>query len=145
MNETLQNKHLLHARIQTGILALILVIASIGIVRISATTKKVNDLVDKSGAFLDEIDTVKLSSAVDSLSGAADSISDASEKLKTIDVDHVNDAVVAFTGAAEAVQELDVDHINSLISSLSTVTGALESVVVTLQNAVAAIQGLFSR
>ena len=145
MNESLQNKQLLHARIQTAILAFILVIATFGAVKVSSTTNKVNDLVDKSGKFLDEVDTKQLSGAVDSLSGAADSFSEAAEKIKAVDVDQVNSAVTAFTGAAEAVQELDVDHINSLISSLSTVTGALESVVITLQNAVSALQGLFSR
>lgn len=125
MNEEMreyQQLQLRQMRLQTTILALILVVCLVtGLFmtfQISGVVKKV-DAIDLTG-LQEVLDPSELQEAVTAMKAAADALGDA-------DMDAVNDGIRSLSDAADKLSSLDVERINSLINSLNTVAGKMES------------------
>lgn len=116
MNEEMREMHRLqlrHMRIQTAILAVILVVC---LVSAFFLTTRVSGMVRQ----VESIHPESLAEAVDSMKLAA-------EALGNADMDAVNDGIRALSEAADHLSDLDVDRINSLIGSLNSVAGQMEA------------------
>ncbi len=129
-----KNSLLLWMKIQTGLLAAVLVLLlAVGIfAAIQVNTmmqlfrgvdvEKVNSIilsVQNTAAQLENVDMDTINKAVDSLKGAA-------ENLAAADIDAVNDGIAALTDAARNLQELDIEEMNALIQSLEATAQQME-------------------
>lgn len=171
MNEELmikyQKKELLHSRIQTCILGLVLLIV-IGALIVTAaeirslksTLGKVEnnitstlDNIDLEDLDISGFDMDSINQAIDSLTEAADTLSamdivslndtvaslkSAADTLGGIDIATMNSAIASLEDAADTLKGIDVDSLNALVTSLETVASKLE-------NTVNSFTGLFSR
>ena len=144
-------------RIQTVLLAAILII--LVIVGIAAATqfrtiKSCIDLIEKD---IQAIDTDALNDAVTAFTEAANTIE---QNMQTVDMDVLNKAVEAFTDAANQFNKIDMDTFNDTVSALesaaaqlgnvdvdtlNSLVASLEDVAERLQNAVNSVSGFFGR
>lgn len=171
MNEELmvkyQKKELLHSRIQTCMLGLVLLIV-IGAVIVTALEVRslksaLNRVESNITATLDDInleeldisgfDMESINQAIDSLTEAADTLSamdivslndtvtslkSAADTLGGIDIETMNSAIASLQDAADTLKGIDVESLNALVTSLETVASKLE-------NTVNSFTGIFSR
>ena len=118
-------------KIQTAMLAVLLVLLAVGgifaAVQVNRAMQLVNAVdmnrVNTVVASLQEIaadlDMENVGKTVEALQGAAKGLAD-------LDMDAVNDGIQALTEAAENLQSLDVEQLNDLIASLEQTAAQME-------------------
>ena len=129
-----KNSLLLWMKIQTGLLAAVLVLLlAVGIfAAIQVNTmmqlfrgvdvEKVNSIilsVQNTAAQLEDLDSKTINEAIDSLKGAAENLAEA-------DISAVNEGILALTEAAKKLQELDIEELNELVKSLEATVQQME-------------------
>lgn len=118
-------------RIQTALIACILIFLIILGVAAAAKVRSMQTCIDLIERNMETVD-------MEALNDAVDAFTDAANQFNKIDMDEFNNTVAALDGAAEGLQEVDVESLNALVSSLETVAAKL-------QNTVNAISGFFGR
>ena len=118
-------------KLQTAILALILVAVLTAVVILTVRFSAIQKCVDLIGEKVEEIDVGEITDAVRAFTEAAD-------KVAEVDTGELNEAVSSLQSAAENLSGVDVDSLNKLVS-------ALEGVAEKLEGAVNAISSIFGK
>lgn len=126
-----QTRQLNMMKIQTILIACILIIVVVVGVALVSQFKNIQDCIGMIEQNMQTIDT-------DALNGAVDAFTDAANQFNKIDMDEFNDTVSALDAAAGQLREVDVDSLNALVA-------ALEDVATRLQNTVNSISKFFGR
>ncbi len=173
--KTVQERQLTLMRVQTALLALILVIllaAGVFVAREISELQSVMDVIEQDVKALDMdamndavsalTDAAKQFSFVDmdALNGAVRSLTEAADQLSSVDANTLNETVTALRDAAKMLSDVDMKGINKAVSSLTDAVNnlkdvdidslnalvqSLETVASKLQSAADAISGLFRR
>lgn len=149
----LQKKQLGLLRLQTALIAILLVIVLLAGLFIAVKFREVSSVVDTVKYELENVDFEAVNGAADSLAEAAKKLDEldmegfgktvealrgAAEKIGSVDADELNDAVAALKAAAEKLSDIDMTSLNSLVE-------ALDGTATKLSTAVSAIGGIFGR
>lgn len=129
------NQLLLFAKIQTALVAALVVLLVVG--GIFAAVQ-----VNKAMRVVDALDMEQINAAVQSLSNTAselekldmegvgktvEALRGAAQKLAEADIDAVNDGIEALTDAAGNLQNLDIGKLNDLIAALEKTAAQMEA------------------
>ena len=146
MEQTMQEKQLRQMRLQTLLLAAILIL-------LAATAVFLTGQIRDVGAMIQALDMEEINSAITAMTAAAEDLSNvdvealnaaiaalsgAAENLTAVDMQVLNQAIASLSGAAENLQGLDIETLNQLVASLETVAANLERTS-------KAITGIFGR
>lgn len=152
-NGSLAEKQLRATRLQTILIAVLLVIVVVGALLLALKFREISSVVDTVKRELETIDVEAINEAADSFADAAGKLGEldmegfgktvealrgAAERIGSVDAAKLNDAVAALTNAAGKLSEIDIDSLNSLVE-------ALDGTATRLGSAVNAIGGIFGR
>lgn len=124
-----ENKQVNYQKIQTMLLAGILVILLLGSILLCTQISRVT-------ACLDIVEKDLQAINMDDINGAVVALTDAANQLAAVDIDTLNGTITSLKDAADTLKGIDIEALNNLVSSLDTVASKLES-------AVNAITGIF--
>lgn len=144
-----QKKQLLHLRLQTVFMGVMLGAILIAFVFLMGTAHTLKTCVDDLRVAVSGLNTDKLNEAVVSLKETADhfnmldmdtmnetvaSLKDAAAALGSLDMESFNETVASLQGAAENLGEMDMSKLNSVVAAIEGVATKLQSVVDALSN-----------
>lgn len=124
-----QTRQLRWIKLQTILLACILVVVVIVGIFAATQFKSMRNCIDLIEQNMQTIDTASLNKAVDAFTEAA-------SQFNKIDMNVFNDTVSSLDTAAEKLKDVNVDSLNTLVE-------ALEGVATKLQSTANAISGFF--
>lgn len=151
--KTVQQRQLSLMRVQSALLAAILVILLLAGIFLAGKISELQSVMDVIEQDVKALDMDALNDAVAALTEAADQLAavdvgrlndtvaalkDAAKTLSEIDMKGINKAVTSLTEAANHLKDVDIGSLNSLVQSLETVASKL-------QKATDSISGLFKR
>ncbi len=149
-NAPLARKQLRMMRLQTILIAALLLILLAGIVFLAVRFREIGELADTLKTEVELIDVGAINDAAGNLASAAEeldmdavgqtveALKRAAEGIESVDMSELNDAVAALKAAAQSLSEIDVDSLNSLVE-------ALDGTATKLGSTVNAIGGIFGR
>ena len=129
-----ENQLLLFAKVQTALLAVLVLLLVVGGIFAAVQVNKVMGVVNSldmdrinaavqslsnTAAELEKLDMEGVGKTVEALRGAA-------QKLADADIDAVNGGIEALTDAAGNLQDLDIEKLNDLITALEKTAAQME-------------------
>ena len=129
--EVYRKKQLLHARLQTALLVLLVIALLVGGLFAARALGSMQRTMLLTEETLRTLDMQQINAIVDDLRSIT-------LRLQALDLSQLDDTVAALKDAANNLKDIDVNSLNDLVQSLDTVAQKL-------QNAVNAITGIFGR